>query len=94
MKTNNEIVKLDLTPKLKEEFESFDTFWKHDTKTINGITRVKDLKKFLFHVNKQTFENPNLKLTSLKTRPNKDEFLDTVIFGVIIPKTRNINKCK
>ncbi len=54
---------------------------------------MKDLKKFLFHVNKQTLENPNLKLTSLKIRPKKDKFLDTVIFGVIIPKTRPIDKC-
>jgi len=93
LKPSNEIVKLDLTPKLKEEFESFDAFWRHDTKRLSGITGVKDLKKFLFHVNKQTLENPNLKLTSLKIRPKKDKFLDTIIFGVIIPKTRAIDKC-
>jgi len=43
LKPSNEIVKLDLTPKLKEEFESFDAFWRHDTKRLSGITGVKDL---------------------------------------------------
>ena len=50
----------------------------------------------MFIVNKNTLSQKNKtnKLISLKTRPDKEAFLDTVVLGVILHKKESLKRHK
>ena len=60
---------------------------------------IKGIDKFLFHVDKGTFQvNPKARLRKLKRRKDslelKQIFVDTIVIGVLYKKTVDICDCK
>ena len=56
---------------------------------------MEDLRPCLFKVNKEKFTfRDKYPLCELAKRPDKEQFIDTIFFGVIISKNTDINKYK
>ena len=61
--------------------------------TILKAKNFKELEKRIFKVNQKTFSIKK-KLTRLRKRPDKNKFLDTVVFIKLCHKNLDINSMK
>ncbi len=84
----------DIKPKLKFQFQSFNQFWSSNATVYNNIQSVYDLKPFLFKVDAETFLQKRGYEKPLLKRSDKENFIDTIIFGIVISKKVNLESFK
>ena len=81
-------------PKVEKEFSNFDNYWSINSKKMDMIIlSEKSLLPYVFNVSKNTFKR-NSHNQSLIKRPDKNEFLDCVMFGAIVHEKIINNRAK